>query len=138
LNGFKIRTLFAVPKADERTFFYGVNFEFSWNFKQWDPKQYTNEIRPILGWHFGDTDVIVNPIMDNSYTGVKNMDFAPAVRVAHKFTPGWTLGLEEYADYGHLRDIQPLDDQWQHLWFVADHTIKKSGIDIEPRVLASG
>ena len=134
LNGFKLRTLFAVPKADERTFFYGINFEFSWNSKQWDPKRYSNEIRPILGWHLGDTDIIVNPIMDNSYTGLGNLDFAPAVRVAHKFTKEWTFGLEEYGDYGHLNDWQPLHNQWQQLWFVADHTLKKGGIDIEPGI----
>src|ERR1043165_2993118 len=132
-KGFKIRPLFALPKADERKFFYGVNFEFSWNSKQWDPKRYTNEIRPILGWHLGDTDVIVNPIMDNSYIGVKNLDFAPAVRVAHKFAPNWTFGLEEYADYGALHQIQPLHDQVHQLWFVADHTLK-SGIEMEPGI----
>ena len=133
LNGFKLRTLFAVPKADERKFFLGVNFEFSYNAKQWDPKRFTNEIRPIVGWHLGDTDIIVNPIMDNSYIGVKNLDFAPAIRVAHKFAQKWTFGLEEYGDYGHLRDIQPLRNQWQQLWFVADHPLK-GGIDIEPGI----
>jgi hypothetical protein len=29
LDGFKLRALFAVPHADDRTFFYGANFEFS-------------------------------------------------------------------------------------------------------------
>ncbi len=86
-----------------------------------------------MGWHLGDTDVIVNPIMDNSYTGVKSLDFAPALRVAHKFTANWTFGLEEYGDYGHLHDIQPLHDQFQQLWFVAYHTLK-SGIDMEPGI----
>jgi hypothetical protein len=133
LNGFKLRTLFAVPKADERKFFYGVNFEFSWNAKQWDEKRYSNEIRPILGWHLGDTDIIVNPIMDNSYIGVKNLDFAPATRVSHKFTANWTFGLEEYGDYGHLHDIKPLHDQWHQLWFVADHPLK-GGIEMEPGI----
>jgi len=133
LNGFKLRTLFAVPKAEERKFFYGVNFEFSWNAKQWDEKRYSNEIRPIVGWHLGDTDIIVNPILDNSYTGPGNLDFAPATRVAHKFTKDWTFGLEEYGDYGHLNNIQPAHNQWQQLWFVADHTIK-GGIDMEPGI----
>lgn len=133
LNGFKVRTLFAVPKADERTFFYGVNFEFSWNAKQWDEKRYTNEIRPIVGWHLGGTDIIVNPILDNSYTGFGNLDFAPSVRVAHKFTKEWQFGLEEYGDYGHVNNFQPLHGQWQQLWFVADHTLKH-GIDMEPGI----
>jgi hypothetical protein len=31
IDGFKLRTLFAVPNADDRKFFYGANFEFSYN-----------------------------------------------------------------------------------------------------------
>src|SRR3984957_18928442 len=31
LNGFKVRELFVVPHAAEQTFFYGINFEFSYN-----------------------------------------------------------------------------------------------------------
>jgi len=80
LNGFKIRTLFAVPEAAKRTFFYGANFEFSFNAKQWDAKRFTSEIRPIVGWHLGDTDIIINPILDNSYIGLKNLDLAPGSR----------------------------------------------------------
>src|SRR3984893_448478 len=51
LNGFKIRLLFVAPHADERTFFYGVNFEFSDNAKHWSSTRFTSEVRPIVGWH---------------------------------------------------------------------------------------
>jgi hypothetical protein len=129
LNGFKIRTLFAVPKADERKFFYGVNFEFSWNAKQWDEKRHTQEVRPIVGWHLGNTDIIFNPILDNSYIGLKNLDFAPATRVAHKFSPQWTLALEEYGDYGAVHSLNTFHDQSHQFYFVADHGVK--GIDVE-------
>ena len=132
LNGFKLRTLFAVPKADERKFFYGANFEFSYNAKQWDEKRFTSEIRPIIGWHLNGTDIIINPILDNSYIGFKNLDFAPSTRVAHKFSPQWTLGLEEYGDYGALRSINTFHDQWHQFYFVADHSVK--GIDVEAGV----
>lgn len=27
----------------------------------------TQEIRPIIGWHLGSYDLIINPILDNSY-----------------------------------------------------------------------
>src|SRR5436190_12872170 len=50
LNGVKLRMLFAVPRADDRTFVYGVNFELSYNAKHWDPTRVTSEIRPIIGW----------------------------------------------------------------------------------------
>ena len=51
LDGVKLRTLFAVPHADDRRFVYGANFEFSYNAKRWDVKRFTSEVRPILGWH---------------------------------------------------------------------------------------
>jgi len=42
LDGFKLRALFAVPKADDRRFFYGANFEFSFNAKRWDTTRFTS------------------------------------------------------------------------------------------------
>jgi len=33
--------------ADDRTFFYGSNFEFSFNAKRWEARRFTSEIRPI-------------------------------------------------------------------------------------------
>jgi len=124
LNGFKIRTLFAVPRADERQFFYGVNFEFSYNAKHWDPKRFTSEIRPIIGWHFHSVDVILNPILDTSYNGVSNLDFAPATRVAHNINQKWAVGLEEYGDYGPLHQFHSTRDQSHQLYLVVDRRSK--------------
>ena len=87
LDGFKLRALFAVPKADDRTFFYGANFEFSFNAKRWDTKGFTSEIRPIVGWHLKPVDIIVNPIVDTAYDGFGNLEFVPAARVAYNFRP---------------------------------------------------
>src|SRR5690349_8474068 len=66
LDGFKLRTLFAVPDADNRAFFYGANFEFSYNARRWDQTRFTSEIRPIIGWHLKPIDVILNPIVDTA------------------------------------------------------------------------
>src|ERR1043165_7264678 len=57
LDGFKLRTLFAVPDADSRKFVYGANFEFSINAERWDERRYTSEIRPIIGWHLRPVDL---------------------------------------------------------------------------------
>ena len=67
--------------------------------------------------------------MDTEYNGVKNLDFAPGTRVAHKFSQQWTLALEEYSDYGPLRSFHPFNQQAHQLYFVADHAAK--GLDIE-------
>jgi hypothetical protein len=129
-NGFKLRELFVRPHAEERRFFYGVNFEFSVNQKQWDPRHYTSEVRPIIGWHLHPVDIIVNPIVDTSYTGgLKSLEFVPAVRVAYNFSPKWAGSIEEYADYGQLRRIYSAHEQWQQVWAVLNHESKYVNIE---------
>ena len=121
LNGFKVRELFVVPHAAEQRFFYGINFEFSYNAKHWDPDTYSSEIRPILGWHLDKFDFIVNPIFDNSWKGFKNLDFAPSVRVAYNLSKAWALAIEEYADYGSISNPLPANQQSQQLFGVVDY-----------------
>lgn len=121
LNGFKIRELFVIPHAADRTFFYGVNFEFSYNAEHWDPYRYTSEIRPILGWHLGKFDFIVNPILDNSWTGFNNLDFAPSARLAYNIDKTWAVAAEVYSDYGPVKQFLPLSQQSQQLFGVIDY-----------------
>jgi hypothetical protein len=129
-NGFKLRWLFVKPHAADDKFFYGVNFEFSVNQPQWDPRHFSSEVRPIVGWHLKPIDIIVNPIMDTSYTGgLKSLDFAPAVRVAYNFSPKWAGAIEEYADYGPLRRIYSAHEQSQQIWAVVDHPSKVVNIE---------
>ena len=124
-NGFKLRWLFVRPHADDHKFFYGVNFEFSVNRPQWDTRHYTSEVRPIVGLHLKPVDIIFNPIMDTSYTGgFKSLDFAPSVRVAYNFSPKWAGAIEEYGDYGPLRDFYPGREQSHQIWAVANHSGK--------------
>ena len=125
INGGKVRMLFVRPHAADHKFFYGLNFEFSYNAKHWDSRQYTSEIRPIIGFHLHPVDIIVNPILDNSYTGgFKGLDFAPATRVAYNFSSKWALAAEEYADLGLLRHFYSPSHQSQEIYAVVDHTTK--------------
>jgi len=129
-NGLKLRWLFVKPHADEHKFFYGVNFEFSINRPQWDERHYTSEVRPIIGWHLRPIDIIVNPIMDTSYVGgFKSLDFAPSVRVAYNFSPKWAGAIEEYADYGPLRQIYSAHEQSHQVWAVLNHEGKYVNIE---------
>lgn len=121
IDGFKLRTLFAVPNADARRFVYGANFEFSWNAKYWDTKRFTSEIRPIIGWHLSSVDVIINPILDTAYDGVKNLIFAPSARVAYTVGPTWQLAVEEYSDYGAVRRFNRTTEQAHQIFAVVDH-----------------
>jgi hypothetical protein len=128
-NGWKLRALFAVPHADDRRFFYGVNFEFSVNQKNWDASRISSEIRPIIGWHLKPWDIIINPILDTTYDGLKNLDFAPASRIAYNVTDKWAVALEEYADYGPLHDLAGASNQVHQFYAVVNHSTKF--IDIE-------
>jgi hypothetical protein len=131
-DGFKLRALFAVPDAGTRRFFYGVNFEFSVNQPAWDTRRYSSEVRPIVGWHLAPVDVIVNPILDSEYDGLKNLDFAPSTRVAYNLGGAWAVSAEEYADYGPLRRFADRSGQSHMLFGVLNHTAKL--VDIETGV----
>jgi hypothetical protein len=138
-NGGKLRTLFVVPHADDRTFFYGVNFEFSMNAKHWDSSRFSSEVRPIIGWHLHPIDIIVNPIFDTAYDGVRNLDFAPSTRVAYNWSKRWAVAVEEYDDFGPIHQFHAVDDQSHELWGVVDHQIGQLNVEIGAGVgLTSG
>src|SRR5579862_2800060 len=116
LNGFKLRELFVRPHAHERTFFYGVNFEFSVNYKYWESRRITSEVRPIVGLHLHPVDLVFNPIVDTNYTGgFGNLEFVPAGRVAYNLNDRWAVALEEYADFGPLRKFYAANDQFHEV-----------------------
>jgi len=130
INGFKLRALFAVPNADDRKFFYGVNFEFSVNAKHWDERRFTSEVRPIVGWHLKPVDIIYNPIVDTNYTGgIKNLEYVPSLRVAYNLASGWAVAAEHYADYGTLRKFNAIHDQSHQIFAVFDKSTK--AVDVE-------
>ena len=129
LDGFKLRALFAAPGADDRTFVYGANFEFSINARRWDQSRFTSEIRPIIGWHLRPIDIIINPIVDTAYDGLKNLVFAPSARIAYNVSPGWAIAAEEYADFGPLHALKRRGDQAHQVYGVVDRTGKPFDIE---------
>src|ERR1700744_1796496 len=121
-NGFKLRTLFVQPDNADKEFYYGVNFEFSWNQKQWEDQTNTGEIRPIMGWHFAPGwSFTFNPIVDNSYKGFKRLEFVPSTRLDYALDKTWTVALEEYDDFGTLAKFMPGRDQWHQFFVTADY-----------------
>jgi hypothetical protein len=123
-NGFKLRALFVEPDAANQRFVYGINFEFSYNTEHWNQNRYTQEIRPIIGWHLGHLDVIVNPILDNSHKGLSGLNFVPATRVAYHFDKTWVVAAEEYDDFGPLREFHAPSQQQHQLFGVFDYNGK--------------
>ena len=129
LDSVKLRELFVRPHAGDHTLFYGVNFEFSYNASYWESRHFTSEIRPIIGLHLHPWDIIINPILDTDWTGVRNYDFVPAMRLAYNYSPKWTVAAEHYAGYGPLHQFETVSNQYHALWAVVDHTSK--ALDVE-------
>jgi hypothetical protein len=122
-NGFKLRALFVQPGNADKDFYYGVNFEFSWNEKVWDSQVNTGEIRPIIGWRLpGGFSITFNPILDNNYKGFNRLEFVPATRLDYAINSKWTIAAEEYDDFGSLRQFMPAREQSHQLWGVVDYT----------------
>jgi hypothetical protein len=130
INGFKLRELFVRPHAREHKFFYGVNFEFSVNALYWEPKRITSEIRPIVGVHLGNWDLIYNPILDTDYTGgLGGLEFNPAGRVAYHLNQTWAVAVEQYDGYGPLDGFLPPSQQFHETWAVADRNTKSVNVE---------
>lgn len=128
-DGAKIRSLFVVPDAAKRNFFYGVNFELGYEMPRFSPKPWGLEIRPIIGVRNSDWEFIVNPIVDLSFGAGGEADFAPALRLARNLGADRYVGLEYYADFGKIGDFLPLAQQSQQLFAVTDFKVSK--IDVE-------
>jgi hypothetical protein len=128
-NGFKLRTLFVTPDAAKREFFYGVNFEFSFNTAHWNERAHTSEIRGIVGTHVGRFDFIFNPAVDNSWTSISKLEFVPETRVAMALSDRYKVALEEYDDFGSVSHFLPATKQIHQLFAVVD--INSKVVDVE-------
>ncbi len=125
----KLRALFVVPDAHDRTLFYGVNFELSYNEPHWETSRFSGEVRGIVGVHLGRFDLIVNPILDTDFNGAANLEFVPAVRAAWHLSAQRVLALEEYADFGTLQHFKPREQQSHTLFAVLDYGGSGRGVE---------
>jgi hypothetical protein len=128
-DGAKIRSLFVVPDAAKRSFFYGINFELGYEMPRFASSPWGLEIRPIVGVRNAEWEFIANPIVDLSFGSGGEADFAPALRLARNLGNDWYVGLEYYGDYGKIGDFLPLRQQSQQLFAVTD--FKVSVVDVE-------
>lgn len=125
IDGLKIRELFVRPDAQHRKIFWGTNFEFSFNYRYWESRTYTAEIRPILGGNSGKWELVYNPIVDTDYTGgPAGLEFNPAGRMVYNFNDRWDVAAEEYDGFGRFSNFVPLHDQFHEVWGAFDHSGK--------------
>jgi hypothetical protein len=128
-DGAKIRSLFVIPDAAKRSFFYGVNFELGYELPQFSLTRWNLEIRPIIGARNKEWEFIVNPIVDVGFGSAGEADFAPALRLARNLGEDRFVGLEYYADFGRIGDFLPLRAQSQQLFAVTDFKVRT--VDVE-------
>jgi hypothetical protein len=128
-DAFKLRTLFVTPNADQRNFFYGVNFELSYEMPRFSQTRWGLEIRPIIGVRNGTYEFIVNPIVDIGIGKNGEADFAPAARFARKLDTDLYAGFEYYADLGEIGNFKPLSEQQHTLFAVADFKLGVFGVN---------
>ncbi|WP_244544174.1 MULTISPECIES: hypothetical protein [unclassified Beijerinckia] len=129
-DGFKLRTLFVSPHAEQRNFFYGINFEFSNSTPRFSQTQTGLEVRPIIGVRNADYEFIVNPIVDIGFGKHGEADFAPAARLARNLDKDLLVGVEYYGDLGRIGHFDKLSQQQHTLFAVADFKVGKFDVDV--------
>jgi hypothetical protein len=53
---------------------------------------------------------------------VAGLEFVPSARLDYAIDKTWTVGLEEYSDFGQLRKFLPGSQQSHALWMVGDYS----------------
>jgi hypothetical protein len=129
-NNIKLRTLFAIPDAGKKDFFYGLNFEY--DFPSWPfvPSRFAMEVRPIIGWRNSQWELIINPIIDFAWGQLGDVDFAPAARLARKLGEDQFIGLEYYSGLGAPGSFPSFTQQSHQLFAVTDFKIGKIDVDL--------
>jgi hypothetical protein len=128
-NWFKLRTLFVTPHADQKSFFYGLNFEYDYTSHLFSQTLFAMEIRPIIGWRNPEWEFIVNPIADLGFGRFGDIDFLPAARLARTFTKDLAFGLEYYTDLGRPGSFLPFEQQTHQLFGVVDFKVGDVDVD---------
>jgi opacity protein-like surface antigen len=128
-DGAKLRTLFVTPDAAKREFFYGINFEYDYFMPKFSETRFGMEIRPIVGWHFGDYEFIVNPIVDVGFGSKGDATFAPAARFARNWGEDFALAVEYYTDLGPIGAFPALNQQLHSIWGVVDFKVGRFDIE---------
>jgi hypothetical protein len=107
-NNIKLRALFAIPDADKKDFFYGLNFEYDFPTWPFVPSRFAMEVRPIIGWRNPQWEFIINPIIDFAWGQLGEVDFAPAARLARKLGEDRFIGIEYYSGLGSPGNFSPI------------------------------
>jgi hypothetical protein len=88
------------------------------------------EIRPIIGWRWGEYDFIINPIVDLSFGRNGEATFAPNARFARNFGEDFAIAIEYYTDLGPIGNLLPFQEQGHNVYGVVDFKVGRFDIEL--------
>jgi hypothetical protein len=122
LAGWRLRPRWKVPE-NKLPFKFSISTEFGFPKHEYEDVDWTLEIRPILEWGWGRTQLDVNPVFGHAFgrSAVgEGFDFEPGVRLGYSVTPKVDLSMEYYASTGEITDPLPSDQQVHQFFPGAD------------------
>ena len=129
-GGFKMRSKFAMPRADQNIVSYSLNVETGYSPFKFKEDGWVTELRPIVclegsRWHWH-----VNPIFGWAMSGKNGLtpDLEFATKIGYRTGLGFTLGAEHLAEFGQINAIPALGEQ-EHVTFLVSE-IEADVVDI--------
>ena len=117
--GDHIRPRVRVPESWHWPVGVSISNEIGYQRRDFSPDTWTWEIRPIVDKKIGRWYLSFNPTLDRSFHGEnvhRGVEFSPNAKVSYDFTKRIAGGLEYYAAYGPITDIDPLHQQEQQFF----------------------
>lgn len=108
-NGLRGRIKYLVPRAEDQSFFWGLNGEYGWSSRRVSESATSLEVRPIVGWRNDRWLLVTNPIVhfDLGTRPAQKPTFEPAVKIGAQLGPSNLVGLESYFDLGAVGSTTP-------------------------------
>jgi hypothetical protein len=111
------------PEEGGAGWFAGLNGEYSWLNRNFEPETRRFELRPILGWRNAEWLFAANPVLDWPLNGPERAgrpSFNPSFKVARTVAPGLALGAELYNELGPLGRPLARDERARTLYFAVE------------------
>jgi hypothetical protein len=121
--GDHIRPRVRVPDSWHWPVGVSLSTEIGYQQRQFSTDTWTWEIRPIVDKSIGRWYFTVNPALERSFHGQsvsQGVEFAPDAKFSYDFNKYISGGLEYYADYGSLHNIESFHNQQQQFFPAVD------------------
>jgi len=126
INGGKVAHIY-IPEHDENGWFhYGMKNEINSVYGLNEPHAVFIEHTPILGFHFDQWRITLNPSVDVYLNGDRKTIFAPAGKISRKLTGNYSLGVEYYSETGPIKHPTAFSERPDAAYLVLDTHSKTS------------